>query len=79
MLEAFLKFDQPQNLKVLKDYIVISLELYRHHLEGVLTKCVREKDASKKLEEVHEATCEQKNLACSSQRIKRRGGIMGPR
>uniref|UniRef100_A0A2N9IYR9 Uncharacterized protein n=1 Tax=Fagus sylvatica TaxID=28930 RepID=A0A2N9IYR9_FAGSY len=45
------------NLKEIKDYTLISGDLYQRLLGGVLAWCIGMKEAKKKLLEVHEKTC----------------------
>ena len=55
------KFMSPEgvaDLKTLKDYVLISSDLYRRLLGGVLARCVSLREATKKLTEVHERSCE---------------------
>ena len=44
-------------LKVLKDYALVRGELYCRMPGGVLSKCVRQEEAQRKLKEVHDKTC----------------------
>ena len=44
-------------LKVLKDYALVKGELYRKMPNGVLSRCVEQKEAQRKLKEVHDKTC----------------------
>ena len=44
-------------LKVLKDYALVRGELYCRMPGGVLSKCVRQEEAQRKLKEVHDMTC----------------------
>uniref|UniRef100_A0A2N9GAK8 Integrase catalytic domain-containing protein n=1 Tax=Fagus sylvatica TaxID=28930 RepID=A0A2N9GAK8_FAGSY len=46
------------DLKTLKDYVLITDDLYRRLLGGVLARCVSLQEAAKKLTEVHERFCE---------------------
>ncbi|XP_021833842.1 uncharacterized protein LOC110773621 [Prunus avium] len=45
------------NIKDLKDYVVIFRELYRRLPGGILTRCIGLTEARRRLQEVHEATC----------------------
>ena len=45
------------DLREIKDYTLISGDLYRRLLGGVLTQCISMEEAKKKLLEVHEKTC----------------------
>ena len=52
-----MKEDDAVELKVLKDYTLVRGELYRRMLGGVLSKCVGQEEAQRKLKEVHDKTC----------------------
>ena len=55
--EALLKGEGVAKLKVLKDYALMRGELYRRMPSGVLSKCVEQDEAQRKLKEVHDKTC----------------------
>ena len=44
-------------MKVLKDYALVRGELYRRMPDEVLSKCVRQEEAQRKLKKVHDKTC----------------------
>ena len=44
-------------LKALKDYTLVKGELYRRMPRGILSRCVRQEEAQRKLREVHDGTC----------------------
>ena len=44
-------------LKVLKDYTLVRGELYRRMPGGVLSRCMGQKEAQRKLKKVHDKTC----------------------
>ena len=44
-------------LKVLKDYALVRGELYRRMPSRVLSRCVGQEEAQRKLKEVHDKTC----------------------
>jgi ribonuclease HI len=46
------------DLKALKDFVLISGDLYRRLLGGILARCVSHQEGTKKLQEVHEKSCE---------------------
>ena len=46
------------DLKVLKDFVLISRDLYRRLPGGILARCVSLQEGTKKLQEVHEKSCE---------------------
>ena len=45
------------DLREIKDYTLISRDLYRRLLGGVLARCISVEEAKEKLLEVHEKTC----------------------
>ena len=45
------------NIKELKDYTQIEGELYRRLPDGILSKCINEKEGKLKLEELHTQAC----------------------
>ncbi|KAI5350893.1 hypothetical protein L3X38_003784 [Prunus dulcis] len=51
------KLGEGSDIKDLKDYAIIFGEFYRRLPEGVLTHCIRILEAQKRLQEVHDATC----------------------
>ena len=55
--EALMKEEDTAGLKVLKDYALVRGEPYRRMPGGVLSKCVRQEEAQRKLKEVHDKTC----------------------
>ena len=44
------------DLKTLKDYTLVKGELYRMMLGGILSRCVGQEEAQRKLKEVHSRT-----------------------
>jgi hypothetical protein len=46
------------DLKALKDFVLISGGLYRRLPGGILVRCVSPQEGKKKLQEVHEKSCE---------------------
>uniref|UniRef100_A0A2N9FVD9 Integrase catalytic domain-containing protein n=1 Tax=Fagus sylvatica TaxID=28930 RepID=A0A2N9FVD9_FAGSY len=46
------------DLKALKDFVLISGDLYRRLPGGILARCVSLQEGTKKLQEVHEKSCE---------------------
>ncbi|XP_075645202.1 uncharacterized protein LOC142616203 [Castanea sativa] len=56
--EVLMKGGEPTELKVLKDYTLVGGELYRRMLGGVLSRCVGQEEAQRKLKEVHDKACE---------------------
>ena len=55
--EALTREEDMVKLKVLKDYALVRGELYCRMLGGVLSRCVGQEEAQKKLKEVHDKTC----------------------
>ena len=58
-------------LKALKVYALVGEELYHRMLGGVLSKCVGQEEAQRKLKEVYDKTCGfcgEVNLYCRLQR-----------
>ena len=45
------------NIKELKDYTLIERELYRRLPQGILSRCINEKEGKLKLEELHTQAC----------------------
>ena len=59
------------DLKTLKDYVLIAGYLYRRLLGGILTRCVNLQEATKKLTEVHEKSCEFRDGVSLYHRLQR--------
>ena len=55
--EALTREEDMVKLKVLKDYALVRGELYCRMLGGVLSRCVGQEEAQRKLKEVHDKTC----------------------
>ena len=55
--EALMGEEEAMELKILKDYALVKGELYRRMPGGVLSRCVGQKEAWRKLKEVHDKTC----------------------
>ena len=55
--EALMKEGDMAELKALKDYALVKGELYYRMSGGILSRCVGQKEAQRKLKEVHERTC----------------------
>ena len=53
-----MKEEDATELKMLKDYALIRGELYRRMPGGILSRCVGQEEAQRKLKEVHDKTCE---------------------
>jgi hypothetical protein len=59
------------DFKEIKDYTLISEELYRRHPGGVLARCISIQEARRKLIEVHEKTCEDRGGISLYHRLQR--------
>ena len=55
--EALLREGTIEELKSMKDYVLMKGELYCRMLGGILSRCIGHRDAQEKLEEVHSRTC----------------------
>ena len=55
--EALMKKEGMTELKVLKDYALVRGELYRRMPDRVLSRCVGQDEAQRKLKEMHGKTC----------------------
>ncbi|XP_030939641.1 uncharacterized protein LOC115964480 [Quercus lobata] len=54
--ETLVKGDDATELKILKDYALVKEELYRRMPGGVLSRCVGQEKAQRKLKEIHDKT-----------------------
>ena len=61
------------DLKVLKDFVLISGDLYRRLPEGILARCVSLQEGTRKLQEVHEKSCELEGGVSLYRRLQRLG------
>ena len=55
--EVLIKGEDVVELKILKDYALVREELYRKMPGGVLSRCMGQEEAQRKLKEVHDKTC----------------------
>ena len=55
--EALMKGESAAELQLLKDYAMMRGALYRRMPGGVLSRCVGQDEAQKKLKEIHDKTC----------------------
>ena len=55
--ETLVKGDYAAELKILKDYALVKEELYRRMPGGILSRCVGQEEAQRKLKEIHDKTC----------------------
>ena len=75
-----MKEEDTVKLKVLKDYSLVRGELYRRMLGRVLSKCVGQEEAQRKLKEIHDKTygsCGEVSLYCKLQRASLYWSNMG--
>jgi ribonuclease HI len=61
------------DLKVLKDFVLISGDLYRRLSRGILARCVSLQEGTEKLQEVHERSCELEGEVNLYRRLQRLG------
>ena len=61
------------DLREIKDYTLISGDLYRRLLGGVLARCISTEEAKEKLLEVHEKTCGDGGTISLYRRLQRLG------
>ena len=61
------------DLREIKDYTLISGDLYRRLPEGVLARCISIEEAKEKLLEVHEKTCGDGGAISLYRRLQRLG------
>jgi hypothetical protein len=61
------------DLREIKDYTLISGDLYRRLLGGVLARCISMEEAKEKLLEVHEKTCGDEGTISLYRRLQRLG------
>ena len=55
--EVLMRGEDAVKLKILKDYALVRGELYCRMLGGVLSRCVGQEEAQRKLKEIHDKTC----------------------
>ena len=68
-----MKGEGAAELNVLKDYVLVRGELYRRMLGGVLSRCVGQEKAQRKLKEVHNKTCGSCGEVSLYRRLQRAG------
>ena len=71
--EVLIKGEDAVELKILKDYALVREELYRKMLGGVLSRCVGQEEAQRKLKEVHDKTCRSCGEVSLYRRFQRAG------
>ena len=68
-----MKGDDVAELKILKDYALVKEESYRRMLGGILSRCVGQEEAQRKLKEIHDKTCESCEEVSLYRRLQRAG------
>ena len=68
-----MKEEDTVGLKVLKDYALVRGELYYRMPSGVLSRCVGQEEAQRKLKEVHDKTCGSCGEVSLYRRLQRAG------
>ena len=71
--EALVKEEDTAVLKVLKDYALVRRESYCRMPGRVLSRCVGQEEAQRKLKEVHDKTCESYGEVNLYHRLQRAG------
>ena len=71
--EVLMKEEDTAELKILKDYALVKGELYRRMPSGVLSRCVGQEKAQRKLKEVHDKTCKSCGEVSLYRRLQRAG------
>ena len=71
--EALMKEEDTAGLKVLKDYALVRGESYRKMPGGVLSRCVGQKEAHRKLKKVHDKACGSCGEVSLYRRLQRAG------
>jgi hypothetical protein len=61
------------DLREIKDYTLISGDLYKRLPEGVLVRCISLEEVKEKLPEVHEKTCGDGGITSLYRRLQRLG------
>ena len=70
-----MKEEDTAGLKVLKDYALVRGELYRKMPDEVLSRCVGQEEAQRKLKEVHDKACGSCRKAAFTADLKRQASI----
>ena len=71
--EVLIKGDDVAELKILKDYALVREELYHRMPGGVLSRCVGQEEAQRKLKEMHDKTCGSCGEVSLYRRLQRAG------
>lgn len=67
------KLEHGGSIRELKDYTLIEGELYKRLLEGILSKCINEREGKLRLEELHNQVCGVAKKISLNRRMKRMG------
>ena len=68
-----MKRDDAAELKILKDYALVKEKLYRRMPGGILSRCVGQEEAQRKLKEIHDKTCGSCGEVSLYRRLQRAG------
>ena len=71
--EVLMRGEDAVKLKILKDYALVREELYRRMPGEVLSRCVGQEEAQRKLKEVHDKTCGSCGEVSLYRRLQRAG------
>ena len=71
--ETLVKGDDAAGLKILKNYALVKEELYRRMSGGVLSRCVGQEEAQRKLKKIHDKTCGSCGEVSLYRRLQRAG------
>ena len=71
--ETLVKRDDAAELKILKDYALVKEKLYRRMSGGILSRCVGQEEAQRKLKEIHDKTCGSCGEVSLYRRLQRAG------
>ena len=71
--ETLMKGDDAAELKILKDYALVKEKLYCRMPGGVLSRCVGQEEAQRKLKERHDKTCKSYGEVSLYRRLQRAG------
>ena len=71
--EVLMRGEDAAELKILIDYALVREELYRRMPGEVLSRCVGQEEAQRKLKEVHDKTCGSYGEVSLYRRLQRAG------
>lgn len=60
-------------MKLLKEYTLVSGELYKHLSGKLLARCIGENEAKEQMEETHKAMCRVDKIVSLYHRLQRKG------